>query len=270
MRFTLAILICFFCNPFLHAQHDTIYFVDGAKVISDIQEMTESTVKYRKADNPEGPVYVIHLSEISTIAYRNGRRENFGKSLPAMNAPERPQRESTKTKTYQAKNISDNNGPVHYQGPRIGMTYIGEGTIATSIINKGKQPIVSQFGWQFETRIFTSRTGLSGLAEFIPLIGGMEQGMFIPSATFLFGLRLPKGFEIAFGPNLAYPSGLGMVLAIGTSFHYDDVYFPVNLAFIPSVTKSTTETTWNGKKVVVREDTGFRVSLFVGFNTRKN
>ena len=97
-----------------------------------------------------------------------------------------------------------------------------------------------------------------------------SKACFLPSASFLFGLRTKSGLELAFGPNLSYPSGLGAVIAIGTSFHVDEVYFPVNIAFVPSVTKSTTETLYNGKKITVTEHTGFRVSLLIGFNTRSN
>ena len=154
-------------------------FFDGARAVVDIEEMTASTVKYKKADNPSGPVYIIQLAEISSIAYRNGRRETFRiptPNMPVASKPESQQRATEKQKKLNT--VADPNAKLRYFGPRVGATYIGTGTAATQITDKGKQPFISQFGWQFETRIFTSQSGFSGLAEFVPLIGGMEQGMF--------------------------------------------------------------------------------------------
>jgi hypothetical protein len=160
------------------------------------------------------------------------------------------------------------NTAVKFSGPRIGCTYIGPGTAATWITDQGKTPFVSQFGWQFETRIFTSRTGITGLVEFVPLIAGLEQGMVLPSGSLLFGLRGREGFEFAVGPNLSL-TGFGMVFAVGTSFHIDDVYFPVNIAFVPSVTKGTKTQSYTGQITKTTEYTGHRVTLLIGFNTRK-
>jgi hypothetical protein len=261
----LILILAILSADFGFGQQDTIFFTDASKVPAVIVELSSTVIRYRKADNPDGPLYVANVSEIRSITYRNGMQESFAKKqvpapVPAP-IPETKPRERSPRATYDGS-------PTKYSGPRIGMTYIGPGSAADEIRLRGKTPVVSQFGWQFETRIFTSSTGISGLAEFVPLIGGMEQGLFLPSASLLFGLRVRDGLEVAVGPNLSL-TGLGMVLAVGTSFHLDDIYFPVNLVFVPNVTKSETETLYNGKRITTTTNTGFRISLIVGFNIRR-
>ncbi len=251
------------------AQSDTLFFRDGSVITASIVEISSESVRYIKADNLEGPRYVAEVSDLSRITYRNGRKENYSAPYAATTSgTSKPVVNSAATFTTDPKRITEKG--VRFSGPRIGVGYIGAGKYADEISSKGKQPIVSQFGWQFETRIFTSATGLSGLAEFVPMISGMEQGLFFPSGTFLMGVRLKDKFEFAVGPTIAYPSGLGMAFTIGTSFKYDDVYFPVALAFVPDVSKQTTEVLYNGKTITTVEHTGFRVSLLFGFNIRRS
>lgn len=120
--------------------------------------------------------------------------------------------------------------PVSLSGPRIGATLI-TGAMADRLDRdfEGAGPVISQFGWQFETRMFTTESGLSGLAEWVPLVGGMEQGLLLPSLSFLVGLRGPTGFEFGIGPNVS-AAGASYVAAIGTTYAYDQLNFPVNLS----------------------------------------
>lgn len=61
--------------------------------------------------------------------------------------------------------------------------------------------VLFQFGYQFETQ-YLNQGRLQALFEFIPMITGVEQGLFIPSLTMMHGVRDNKtGLEFAFGPN---------------------------------------------------------------------
>jgi hypothetical protein len=141
-------------------------------------------------------------------------------------------------------------------------------------------PVISQFGWQFESRIFTLKDGSTGLVEFVPMIGGLEQGLFLPSATGILGYRTAHGFELGMGPTLSL-GGPGLVFAAGASYKTGKVTFPVNLVFSPSIARTSLPTTQyvydpvTGGSTVqnipsVTTHSGFRVSLVVGFNSRKN
>ncbi|MFL5762925.1 MAG: hypothetical protein ACJ77K_03215 [Bacteroidia bacterium] len=168
-----------------------------------------------------------------------------------------------------------------YGGPRLGMTYVGPGLFADALAAEGKRNVYSQFGWQVEKRLFTTVTGISAVVEFVPLIGGLDMGKFIPSASALIGIRSKKGIEFGAGPTAAVygykgpdgyyntSSSFGVVIASGWSFKSDKVYFPINLAFIPSVGKVGKGVDEHGKIVQKKYETGAKLSLLVGFNYRK-
>ena len=166
---------------------------------------------------------------------------------------------------------------VKLNGPRFGFTYISPGLIAGQI--RGAQDpnntntngtTITQFGWQFEWRYFTLPSGVCGLVEFVPLIGGLDQGLFLPSCNLLVGVRSRDGLEFGFGPNLSI-AGVGFVFAAGTNIKIDQVNFPINIAFVPSYKKSVTTYDNNPPYAThtVTEDLGARISLIIGFNARK-
>ncbi len=92
-------------------------------------------------------------------------------------------------------------------GPRVGITvYTGE---IAGILGKERKdggyhayPFMINFGYQFEKQYINSGN-FQALVEFVPAVTGLDQGLFIPSATALLGFRNNKnGFEFALGPML--------------------------------------------------------------------
>ncbi len=82
--------------------------------------------------------------------------------------------------------------------------------------------------------------------EFVPLIGGVEQGLLIPSLSLIMGMRSPKGFEVGIGPNLSF-SETSIVLAAGITKTTGKINWPINFAILPS-------------------EKGLRLSILFGFN----
>lgn len=258
--FTITMVV-FFSHVCL--SQDVITYKNGNEAKVKVIEITSTEVKFKKEENLDGPVYSVLKSEVFMILYANGNKEVFGYKA------EKP----VSTVTTTGSNRQSFNEHLKFSGPRLGFTIIGDGWAADYLRDRGKTPFVTQFGWQFETRIFTLSEGTTGLFEFVPLIGGLEQGMFLPSVSALMGIRGKKGAEFAFGPNLSL-TGAGMVLAVGTSFHSENVYFPINLVVIPSVSQQRWVDKWDTisqSYIEVRESvkTGVRVSLMIGFNTRR-
>ena len=178
-------------------------------------------------------------------------------------------------------------------GPRVGFT-VFEGELADRLRqneNAGGfavNPIMFQFGYQFEKQ-YLNEGNFQALFEFIPMVTGLDQGLFIPSFTVLNGLRHNKnGWEFAFGPSFSVvkkangyddpvtgvwtlwndtlnPEGVtsvrrldsrgtpeiqpGFVFAIGKTFKSGRLNLPVNFYVIP-----------NNK--------GTRFGISVGFNAR--
>jgi hypothetical protein len=130
---------------------------------------------------------------------------------------------------------------VKLSGPRIGATVVTTGSASDFIQNDLMTPgddgwgnsstaLITQYGWQLETR-FIESDEISGLVEWVFLVGGMERGLFLPSVSSLFGMRSKSGFESALGPNLSL-TGIGMVLAVGYTFTTGNLNIPVNLSFV--------------------------------------
>lgn len=121
-------------------------------------------------------------------------------------------------------------------GPRFGFTAF-TGDVARYRQAIGKQPIMSQFGWQFETQIVSTESGNQALMEWIFLLGGLEQGERNMSVSWMAGYRLPTGLEFGVGPNLSVrpedgdlASTTSMVMAIGATLPFGELYVPANVA----------------------------------------
>lgn len=119
-------------------------------------------------------------------------------------------------------------------GPRFGFTtFTGEVADQRRLI--GKEPIMSQFGWQFETQIVSTRTGNQALMEWVVLVGGVEQDELNLSLGWLAGYRLPNGLEFGVGPNVSVRKEGGdpttsMLIAGGATLPFGELYVPLNLA----------------------------------------
>ena len=187
-------------------------------------------------------------------------------------------------------------------GPRVGVTMVQAGSLA-SILRKdvsffsddireewtgstGKYgAVMSQYGWQWESR-FADGGEVTGIVEWIALVGGMEKGMFLPSVSSMVGVRTAKGIEFAVGPNLSL-GGIAMVIGAGYNFKFGKLNLPVNIAYVPSMDKTYTheavydhthmhdsegnalDPVLEHSEYEVTHPTGARVSIMVGFNLTK-
>ena len=186
-------------------------------------------------------------------------------------------------------------------GPRVGVTMITPGSLSSIIRgdvsmfsdqvreewtgSTGKYgAAITQYGWQWESR-FADGGDITGIVEWIALVGGMEKGMFLPSASSMVGLRTAKGIEFAIGPNLSL-GGIAMVFGAGYNFKFGKLNVPVNIAYVPSMNKTynhDAEYEWieeydqNGNYIgggeietspaySVIHPTGARISVMLGFN----
>ena len=75
-----------------------------------------------------------------------------------------------------------------------------------------------------------------------------EQGVTLPSASWMVGLRSPSGVEFGIGPNVT-PAGVALAVAGGVTFRSGALNVPITFAVVPS-------------------KDGMRVSMLTGFNFR--
>ncbi|NQV17951.1 MAG: hypothetical protein HQ534_05345 [Armatimonadetes bacterium] len=135
----------------------------------------------------------------------------------------------------------DSDTPVQFAkrnmgGPRLGVTIIpGKSKLVKKLKKNGIGHTISQFGWHFEYAVIPEGGGPSFVIEFIPLVGGVEYGKFVPSSTLAMGVRMPNGIEFGMGPNLLFDGdkvNSALVMALGKSFNYSGVSIPINLVFV--------------------------------------
>lgn len=233
--------------PLTLFSQDLIVKKNGDEIQAIVKEITINEIKYKRFDNPEGPLISLAKEDVFMIKYQNGTTEILGKQTQE---PVKPPSENAYVHPAQPKETPAIR-PTNLSGPRLGATYISPGRAADKLKDEfNAQPVLSLFGWQFETQFFTLPTGTTGVIEFIPLIGGLEQGLFLPTASMLVGLRGPSGLEIGMGPNLSL-TGAAMVFAAGVNIRRAEINFPINFA-------------------VVASPSGARYSVVLGFNIHKN
>jgi hypothetical protein len=135
-------------------------------------------------------------------------------------------------------------------GPRIGISLLSDGVVSELKKNGvDVRPTISQFGWQFERQFYAKEGGVSALNEWVFLLGGLDQGVAIPSLTWLAGLRTQEGAEFGVGPNVT-PAGVALAIAAGVTFRAGVFNVPMNFAVVP--TKA-----------------GTRVTMLTGFTLRR-
>jgi hypothetical protein len=138
---------------------------------------------------------------------------------------------------------------VNLSGPRFGVTSLTDGALAKAReVYPDVQPVITQFGWQFEKQFYASGSGLAMLSEWVLLLGGLEQNVALPSLSWMVGARTANGTEFGVGPNLT-AAGWSLAFAAGTTFRAGFLNVPVNIAVVPS-------------------KSGMRVSFLTGFSKR--
>jgi hypothetical protein len=159
--------------------------------------------------------------------------------------------------------------PRRLSGPRFGVTFLSDGVVDELREDKSIDvgAVVTQFGWQFEKRFSDRDNRFTPVTEWVLLVGGLEQGVFLPSVSWIVGLRSRNGAEFGVGPNLT-PVGAALAFVGGITFRSGSLNFPVNLAVVPSGV-TYTKTSATPPFVTEVERRAVRVSLLVGFNLRR-
>ncbi len=150
-------------------------------------------------------------------------------------------------------------------GPRVGISYVLVGfqefndAVQKIFPDSSRRyiPIFTQFGLNLEQRIRLGDTQSHFAFQEVLLLGGVDQGIFLPSLSVLVGFRSRAGLEFGLGPNLSlerssgsFGVSLAVVFSVGWTFAFSNVFVPVDLALVPS-------------------PEGSRLSLLTGFNFKK-
>jgi len=139
---------------------------------------------------------------------------------------------------------------VSLSGPRVGFTSLADGVVeALHERQIDVRSPIAQFGWQFERQFYGKGSGLAAVNEWVVMVGGLDQGVAIPTVTWMVGLRTREGTEFGMGPNVT-PAGVALAFAAGVTLRAGILNVPLNVAVVPS-------------------KAGSRVSFLTGFNMRR-
>jgi hypothetical protein len=139
---------------------------------------------------------------------------------------------------------------VTLSGPRFGFTSLSEGVIEKLRERQIEVTTpITQFGWQFEKQFYSKDSGIAAVNEWVVLLGGLDQGVPLPSVSWLVGLRTREGTEFGVGPNIT-PAGVALAFAAGVTIRAGSLNVPMNVAVVPS-------------------KAGTRISFLTGFNMRR-
>ncbi len=78
MKTSALLLVAFLLSTRLFSQ-DTLYTTEGNVIQGKVTEITKDDIKYKKASNPDGPIYIISKSDVVVIEYKNGVKDVFSK-----------------------------------------------------------------------------------------------------------------------------------------------------------------------------------------------
>ena len=94
-------LLCATILVTIYAQ-DIIVTNNSERINALITEVSETEIRYKKADNPDGPIFVLPTSDISSILYRNGDVQTF-----AQHDNQAPQKTGVMTSTFKSVSASE-------------------------------------------------------------------------------------------------------------------------------------------------------------------
>ncbi len=75
--------ICLLTATLTQAQ-DNIVLRTGEEIPAKVLEVNQTELRYRKAGNPDGPVYTAPLRDVLLIKYANGTKDSFGSPATAL------------------------------------------------------------------------------------------------------------------------------------------------------------------------------------------
>lgn len=100
MKLKLILLLALFVVTALGASaQDIITTNDDTSFAAKVIEITPETVKYKKFNNPNGPLYTILIKDVKVITYENGSKEMFNKTAKPTAESTAPQPQATPAAT---------------------------------------------------------------------------------------------------------------------------------------------------------------------------
>ncbi len=83
MKKNMLLLLAVLCIAVTADAQDLIVKTDATKIEAKVLEISTDAVRYKRFSNPDGPTYVLPVTEIHYIQYPNGEKEYYTRTIPA-------------------------------------------------------------------------------------------------------------------------------------------------------------------------------------------
>ena len=183
---------------------DIIITIDAKKIEATITEVTSQYVSYKKISNPDGPIFILEKSQISSIIYKNGDVEIIHQKQPEEDFISVSNNQMTQSKVVQPTAYSEDNRLIKISNTSFRMIATGKTLEAQETINFLKSNCIEAYN-EFLRQDKISST-LSGVGGGTFLIGGI----FALSGGIYYGVQ--KGKDDLTGIKVG-----GTMLGIGCS-----------------------------------------------------
>ena len=94
-------IVCSVMNVIAAANHDLIIKTNSEKIEALIQEVSDTEVRYKKVNNPTGPVYIVKTADISTIIFANGEVQVMEQKAATQSQPQTQPQPQPQTRTQE-------------------------------------------------------------------------------------------------------------------------------------------------------------------------
>jgi hypothetical protein len=154
-----AILTTTFCFS-----QDVITKTDGEEVKAKVLEVTQSEIKYKKFDNPNGPTYTILKKEVFMVKYGNGSKDVFNSETET-----KIQNEEIDLQMFEK---GKRDAQVQYKGKNSGAIWTGAAAVITlpilglipALIISNTEPQVENLGVK-DQKLFSNSDYKEGYVE---------------------------------------------------------------------------------------------------------
>jgi hypothetical protein len=154
-----AILATTFCFS-----QDVITKTDGEEVKAKVLEVTQSEIKYKKFDNPNGPTYTILKKEVFMVKYGNGSKDVFNSETET-----KIQNEEIDLQMFEK---GKRDAQVQYKGKNSGAIWTGAAAVITlpilglipALIISNTEPQVENLGVK-DQKLFSNSDYKEGYVE---------------------------------------------------------------------------------------------------------
>jgi hypothetical protein len=139
--FVLTVVILFGINNMAYSQ-DLILLKNGEEIKAVVNEVTLDLIKYKKFENPDGPIYSIEKRSVFMITYKNGSKDIFSEQ-PTVKVIEQEQKQED---PHQNSSLVAKKGAVRQNGKYLTKydvrTIMASNSEALQLYNSGKNLVL--------------------------------------------------------------------------------------------------------------------------------